>query len=47
VVFGENHLRLIIHEYVDHYHHEMNHYGLANDYEPWSDLVQTEQHAVA
>ena len=25
VVFGENRLRLIIHEYVDHYHRERNH----------------------
>ena len=30
VVFGEGHLRLVIHEYVEHYHRERNHQGLDN-----------------
>jgi transposase len=30
VVLGEGHLRLVIHEYVEHYHRERNHQGLDN-----------------
>ena len=30
VPLGESHLRLIVHEYVEHYHHERNHQGLDN-----------------
>ena len=30
VVLGERHLRLIVNEYVEHYHHERNHQGLGN-----------------
>jgi putative transposase len=30
IVLGENHLRLIVREYVEHYHLERNHLGLDN-----------------
>ena len=30
VPLGEGHLRLIVHEYVEHYHRERNHQGLDN-----------------
>ena len=30
VVLGERHLRLLVREYVEHYHHERNHQGLGN-----------------
>jgi len=30
VLLGESHLRLVIHEYVEHYHRERNHQGLNN-----------------
>jgi putative transposase len=30
VLLGESHLRLIVHEYVEHYHRERNHQGLDN-----------------
>ena len=30
VVLGERHLRLLVREYVEHYHHERNHQGLDN-----------------
>ena len=30
VVLGEGHLRLVIHEYIEHYHRERNHQGLDN-----------------
>ncbi len=30
VPLGESHLRLLIHEYVEHYHRERNHQGLEN-----------------
>lgn len=30
VLLGESHLRLIVQEYVEHYHHERNHQGLDN-----------------
>ena len=29
-MLGEGHLRLVIREYVDHYHRERNHQGLNN-----------------
>ena len=31
VILGENHLRLLVREYVEHYHHERNHQGLGNE----------------
>ncbi len=30
VVLGESHLKLLVHEYVEHYHEERNHQGLDN-----------------
>ena len=30
VPLGEAHLRRLVHEYVEHYHHERNHQGLDN-----------------
>ena len=30
VLLGESHLRLIVQEYVEHYHRERNHQGLDN-----------------
>ena len=30
VPLGEGHVRLIVHEYVEHYHRERNHQGLDN-----------------
>ena len=30
VLLGEGHLRLIVHEYAEHYHRERNHQGLEN-----------------
>ncbi len=30
VLLGEGHLRLVVHEYVQHYHRERNHQGLDN-----------------
>ena len=30
VLLGDSHLRLIVHEYVEHYHRERNHQGLDN-----------------
>ena len=30
VLLGERHLHLVVHEYVEHYHHERNHQGLDN-----------------
>ncbi len=30
VLLGEGHLRLVVHEYVEHYHGERNHQGLEN-----------------
>ena len=30
IVLGESHLRLIVNDYVEHYHHERNHQGLDN-----------------
>ena len=30
VLLSEGHLRFIIHEYIEHYHHERNHQGLDN-----------------
>ena len=30
IPLGERHLRSVVHEYVEHYHHERNHQGLAN-----------------
>ncbi len=30
VLLGEGHLRLVVHEYVEHYHRERNHQGLDN-----------------
>ena len=27
---GERHLQAVVHEYVEHYHHERNHQGLDN-----------------
>ncbi len=30
VVFGERHLRLLVREYIEHYHRERNHQGLGN-----------------
>lgn len=30
VPLGEGHLRLLVHEYVEHYHRERNHQGLDN-----------------
>ena len=34
VVLGESHLRLIVNEYVEHYHHERNHQGLGSQLLP-------------
>jgi putative transposase len=30
ILFGEGSLRKVIHEFVEHYHHERNHQGLGN-----------------
>jgi transposase InsO family protein len=30
VLLGEAHLRLVVRQFVEHYHHERNHQGLAN-----------------
>jgi hypothetical protein len=30
LLFGEHSLRHVLHEYVDHYHHECNHQGKDN-----------------
>ena len=35
VLLGESHLRLVIHEYVEHYHRERNHQGLNNQLLEW------------
>jgi transposase InsO family protein len=36
VVLGESHLRLIVQEYVEHYHGERNHQGLDNQLLEWA-----------
>ena len=30
ILFGESSLRKVMHEFVEHYHHERNHQGLGN-----------------
>ncbi len=43
VVLGERHLRLLVREYVEHYHRERNHQGLGNQLlAPVPDLAGTE-----
>jgi hypothetical protein len=31
LIFGERHLRYVVNEYVDHYHHDRAHQGLGNE----------------
>ena len=38
IVLGKRHLRLIVNEYVEYYHHERNHQGLDNQPERTSEF---------
>ena len=43
VPLGEGHLRVLVREYVEHYHHERNHQGLDNRLLPPSTTAQDAQ----